>query len=145
MSRILRVNNTTVEIGMDSGEIKNYPIAFVEYANPQVGDIVDVYAGRDEVSIIKNESNKQQESGYYVKEKKINKHIFIWIGTFLFGAFGVDRFMRGQIALGIIKLLTLGCWGIWTLVDFIIALVKCYGNSFNDTEEVMFINGSYGR
>ena len=97
MSRILRVNNTTVEIGMDSGEIKNYPIAFVEYANPQVGDIVDVYAGRDEVSIIKNEPNKQQESGYYAREKKINKHIFIWIGTFLFGAFGVDRFIGGSL------------------------------------------------
>ena len=30
-----------------------------------------------------------------MNEKKINKHIFVWIGNFLVGHFGVDRFMSG--------------------------------------------------
>lgn len=34
-----------------------------------------------------------------MNEKKINKHIFVWIGNFLVGHFGVDRFMRGQIGM----------------------------------------------
>lgn len=54
--------------------------------------------------------------------KRINKNIFVWVGTFLFGSFGVDRFLRGQILVGIVKLLTLGLGGIWTLIDFIYAL-----------------------
>jgi TM2 domain-containing membrane protein YozV len=57
-------------------------------------------------------------------EKRINKHVFTWVGTFLFGGIGVDRFMRGQIGLGILKLITVGLGGIWALIDWIIALTK---------------------
>ncbi len=43
--------------------------------------------------------------------------ILSWIG----GELGVDRFYRGQIGLGILKLITAGGAGIWWLVDAIIA------------------------
>jgi TM2 domain-containing membrane protein YozV len=57
-------------------------------------------------------------------EKRIDKNVYTWIGTFLFGAIGVDRFMRGQTGLGILKLVTLGGFGFWALIDFIIAITK---------------------
>jgi TM2 domain-containing membrane protein YozV len=60
-----------------------------------------------------------------VSTRSVNKVAFVLLSFFL-GAFGVDRFMRGQVGLGIFKLL-IGSWatlGIWPLVDFIIALVK---------------------
>jgi TM2 domain-containing membrane protein YozV len=57
-------------------------------------------------------------------EKRIDKHVFTWVGALLFGEIGVDRFMRGQIGLGILKLITVGGFGLWWLIDLIIAVTK---------------------
>jgi len=51
-------------------------------------------------------------------EKRINKHVYTWVGAFLFGEIGVDRFMRGQVGLGILKLVLFGlCAGVAALVS----------------------------
>jgi len=72
-------------------------------------------------------------------EKRISKHVFTWVGTFLFGSIGVDRFMRGQVGLGILKIITMGGVGVWSLVDWIVALTKLgqYGDDF------VFLNGKW--
>lgn len=78
-------------------------------------------------------------------EKRFNKHVFVWVFAWLLGALGIDRFMRGQVLFGILKLITVGGCGIWALVDWIIAMVKAYGSSFGSEEELVFIDGAYAK
>jgi len=44
--------------------------------------------------------------------------ILAWV----LGGLGVDRFYTGHIVLGIVKLLTGGGFGIWWIIDFIMAV-----------------------
>ena len=57
-------------------------------------------------------------------EKRVDKIVFTVVGCWLLGVIGVDRFMRGQVGLGILKLITGGAMGVWALIDLIIAITK---------------------
>ncbi len=48
----------------------------------------------------------------------------ILIISFLAGYLGLDRFYRGEVALGVIKLITFGGFGVWYLVDLAIAAYR---------------------
>jgi TM2 domain-containing membrane protein YozV len=60
--------------------------------------------------------------GAVVRISSKSKDILVLLSAFL-GAFGIDRFYRGQIGLGIVKLITVGGCGIWALVDHVIYLL----------------------
>lgn len=99
----------------------------------------DYYAAAPEPAA---DEARYDESAPYMR--LINKHLYTWVFSFLLGMYGVDRFVRGQIGLGLLKLFTGGGFGIWAFVDFIIAAVKSYGAAYGDGDDVIFdISGNY--
>lgn len=143
MAEILSINGAEVKIGEDDGKVITAPIATLQFANPKVGDKVEVFRDGDNF-IIKKAYDAEVEG-----EKSINKHLFVWVACFLVGGLGVDRFMRGQTGLGIFKLLlsllgwiplgigTFAVW-VWVMVDWIIAMVKAYGSAYGQDENLTF-------
>lgn len=62
-----------------------------------------------------------------------------WIMFFVayfFGFLGVDRFMLGQVGLGLLKLLTCGGFGLWVIVD----LFLVWGNTKKYNFDLFILN-----
>lgn len=148
MAEILKVTEKEAKIGTDDGKVVTVPISSINYDNPREGDKVKLYQDEKEYVVTRASSSMD---GIYETDakgnKKINKHVFVWVGAFLLGYIGLDRFMRGQIAVGVCKLLfSWLTFGIWTLVDWIIAMVKAYGEAYGNVEDITFdASGNYTR
>ena len=52
--------------------------------------------------------------------------------SFFLGGLGVDRFYLGYTGIGLGKLFTLGGFGIWALIDFILIISKKVPDSNGD-------------
>jgi TM2 domain-containing membrane protein YozV len=64
-----------------------------------------------------------------IKTKKIPRQrhfLILFFFSFMWGTFGVDRMYMGLYGTGILKLLTFGGLGLWTMSDFIIVMTGTF-------------------
>ncbi len=61
----------------------------------------------------------------------------ILIVAILAGGLAIDRFMLGQVGLGILKIITFGGFGIWSLVDMFTAMSRARTYNFEQIQRVI--------
>ena len=57
-------------------------------------------------------------------KSEYQRQLTILIISFLAGYLGLDRFYQGEVALGVIKLITFGGLGVWYIIDLVIAAYR---------------------
>lgn len=78
-------------------------------------------------------------TAHNVSDPENKEFLTVWLLAVLVGFVGVDRFYLGKIGTGVLKLLTWGGYGIWTLIDIIFVLTSQTkdkkGNPLNSTPQ----------
>jgi len=62
----------------------------------------------------------------------------ILIVSIVGGHFGIDRFMLGEVGMGVAKLLTCGGFGIWTIVDWFIIMGRTREINMQRIQETLY-------
>ena len=61
--------------------------------------------------------------------------IVLLISIFL-GQFGIDRFYIGDTTMGVLKLITCGGCGIWTIIDWFLIMGDTKNKNYNKINEI---------
>jgi len=75
--------------------------------------------------------------------KRKDRMIMLVISIFL-GHFGVDRFMLGDIGLGLLKLFSCGAFGIWTLIDWFLIMGRTDDYNRQQARQIAMAIGASG-
>ena len=120
MAKIIKIEGSTVTIGMDDGTIKEVNTVDCSGFTPAVGIEVDVFSAENEVIVSKKDVPLTANAPH-----SVNKVGNVLLAFFL-GGIGIHKFYAGHILLGFIYLIF--CWtfipGFIAFIEFIIGLCK---------------------
>lgn len=63
----------------------------------------------------------------------------VLILSIILGCYGIDRFVLGEVGLGVLKLITCGGCGIWAIIDWFIIRDKTRNYNFNKFNELLML------
>lgn len=90
------------------------------------------YFPAEKIVYLKDKLLQTNESKFnLVTSTELKDPTTILLVSIFLGALGIDRFMLGETGMGILKLLTLGCFGILTIVDWFTVQKKARELNFN--------------
>ena len=77
----------------------------------------------------------------FVQSIKFKDPTTVLIISILLGSLGIDRFMLGQVGLGIVKLLTCGGFYIWWIIDMVNAQNLARKHNYKKLQEALMMQG----
>lgn len=139
MKKIILIEGGEVKIGSDDGSVTTVPLGCLRYSGAMVGDCVELYNDNGTFIVLRAKAPKatSDEEELPAGYKKSEKSIYTWVHTWLFGAFGVNRFVRGQIGLGVLKLVLNISVFIPMLVGVVGALTTSSGSFYGYNEQAI--------
>lgn len=81
---------------------------------------------------------KDESKWFMVSTLQFKDPTIVLLLSLFFGGFGVDRFYIGDIGMGVIKLLTCGGLGIWTIVDWFIIMSTTKKANYNNLKSALY-------
>lgn len=144
MSKIIKISEEVVSIGLDNGSIKEVRKTDLNF-EPIIGDEVEVFENETDLIVTKkvkeepvtqksegininvSNSNNVGQAPVYIANntKAVNKVVYCVLAFFV-GGLGIHKFYAGRIGAGIAYLLF--CWtcipSIIAFIEFIVALCK---------------------
>ena len=125
--------SAAIDVDIDNmvWEVDSEPADGYEAEDAYSGQAYESAAGQNSAGSYESEDNEwygpaHEEYEEIPYSRKCNKHLFTWVFSLVCGMYGVDRFVRGQVGLGLLKLLTFGGFGLWYMADLGVALYKSY-------------------
>lgn len=98
----------------------------------------------NKIMLVKDMLSKMDESQLvYVYSMPFKEPSNVLILSVLVGALGVDRFVLGDVGLGILKLLTLGGLNIWWIIDMVNAQERAKEYNFKLLMQSVAFQGMY--
>lgn len=90
------------------------------------------YFPTDKIAYLKEKLNAANgDAAFAAMSVELKNPTLTTVMSVFFGSFGVDRFMNGEVGMGVLKLLTGGVCGILTIIDWFICGKKTKEINFN--------------